>query len=986
MAPPLLSAKNIETLDKLCRFLSSVRGTDKVLMLYSYVSKIAIARLQARDPKSVLATRLRNFAIPVGDTRMLLRYYGLIPLFQWIIFSERNPPPTPFLRLVYRLQNLANLAYYPLEHVYYLASHKVINLTEETTNKIGMWSCRFWAAYVILYFLQLHQEHRLLEMRQLQLTQRSRGNSEPKEILRAEQKSIANDVEGLLVNTIINTAYFPLTLHWSVENSSFPEIGVGLCGSVAAKNSFELMGVQSEEHQQQPFLLRRCVRVLKRRESSAEERMAALTVVNRVLTLGMTAELKRNSQSRLSLKLAELKSDLQSPIDQEQESQLALYSTLASAIFVTNARFIRRMLLPAAAAGLQATVLSLTRIFSALLFTNSDPKHNLNINTECINGLLSLALPFVKLLVSDSDPDSDNDGIICDILSQFTVHKYGILKILDPDIISMLLQIATDVHKKKQYDGILDSKTSRNNGVSCENSSHTFVSPVFLLLRQLISSVELFTQSFTSSDIKFVKDAMMHLVKEVSRFFDEAGNAGSVKFDFMRLLITILIVCDELNVFEKHNAKDNAWNIHIRNGLFDVIQSRLSDEDRISALILASSTFQTVGPTWLFPTLSLSSPLSQSVLIDHPKFATLLVSLTCIDLRVRLDESNPETNTSPSHETSDNKASGSHDVSATISYLSLLANAIKAIVQTFPDSEDNIEGTMNSTDPIKSFPHNLLISLHHALAEVFVAVLAYLVDLHEIYANNRGNVGEFVGSEKSGVIRAAIVAIGVWLSEDSDAANVPEVCAGMDVLVTVVREVGFSDLGGFLIHVTAQENNDSNNEGLDLSENSWGEKDVESGGGNNSGGNAKKRFKECGGVDMLVDWVLFFEDKTGGGLEEMRMAVCCLLNLVVADGVKILASSTVNAGDVGWQIVEKCLLTDLKSGFQEDDAVHVMNACCLSLFILKDVDETSFSRENANKTAKSAIIVLYESRKLEHTGSDLWNQISELWFLATNGV
>ncbi|KAJ3023683.1 UNVERIFIED_CONTAM: hypothetical protein HDU68_008505 [Siphonaria sp. JEL0065] len=229
-----LTNKQQETLDKLCRFLSSIRGTDKVLMLYAYVSKVLIIKLQERDKNSVLAQRLKNLAVPVGDTRVLLRYYGLIPLFQWIIFSERNPPSTPFLRLIYRLQNLANLGYYPLEHIYYLASHKVIQLTEETKNRVGIWSCRFWAAYVTLYFLQLHQEHRLLENRQLQLSQRQRSNAEPKEVLRAEQKAISNEYQSLIVNTIINSAYFPLTLHWSVEKSWFPEMGVGLCGSVAA--------------------------------------------------------------------------------------------------------------------------------------------------------------------------------------------------------------------------------------------------------------------------------------------------------------------------------------------------------------------------------------------------------------------------------------------------------------------------------------------------------------------------------------------------------------------------------------------------------------------------------------------------------------------------------------------------------------------------------------------------------------------------------
>ncbi|KAI8617623.1 peroxisomal biogenesis factor 11 [Chytriomyces sp. MP71] len=230
----VISQQQTELLDKLCRFLSSVRGTDKVLMLYAYMSKIVIARLRARDAGSMLATRLQNLATPVSDTRILLRYYGLIPLFQWILFSERNPPPTPFLRIIYRLQNMSNLFYYPLEHLYYLGAHKVVPMSDETLNRVGLWSCRFWAAYVVLYFLQLYQEHRLLELRQLRLTQRSRSNAESKDVIRAEQRSIASDMHSLLINTIINAAYFPLTMHWSIEGSTFPDFGVGICGSVAA--------------------------------------------------------------------------------------------------------------------------------------------------------------------------------------------------------------------------------------------------------------------------------------------------------------------------------------------------------------------------------------------------------------------------------------------------------------------------------------------------------------------------------------------------------------------------------------------------------------------------------------------------------------------------------------------------------------------------------------------------------------------------------
>lgn len=67
-----------------------------------------------------------------------------------MISLEKSHPPTRALLTIERLQGWSMLAYYPLEHVYFLASHKMLpwKLSSRTLNKISLWSCRFWAAYV----------------------------------------------------------------------------------------------------------------------------------------------------------------------------------------------------------------------------------------------------------------------------------------------------------------------------------------------------------------------------------------------------------------------------------------------------------------------------------------------------------------------------------------------------------------------------------------------------------------------------------------------------------------------------------------------------------------------------------------------------------------------------------------------------------------------------------------------------------------------
>ncbi|KAI8916115.1 peroxisomal biogenesis factor 11 [Gorgonomyces haynaldii] len=209
-------------LDKLCRFLNSVRGTDKALMLVQYSSKIIIWHLQRLNKDSKLAVKVGNFSGPVSDFRILLRYYGLLPLVQWILYTEKNPSPNPLMQTIIRLQNVSNLIYYPLEHTYWLALHKVIDLSDETRDKIGMWSCRFWALYVVLYFYQLYEEYKDLKRKEL------------KKLDDKQIKQLKDEKENLVVNTVINAAYFPLTVHWSLEKSSFPDIGVGIFGTIAS--------------------------------------------------------------------------------------------------------------------------------------------------------------------------------------------------------------------------------------------------------------------------------------------------------------------------------------------------------------------------------------------------------------------------------------------------------------------------------------------------------------------------------------------------------------------------------------------------------------------------------------------------------------------------------------------------------------------------------------------------------------------------------
>ncbi|KAI8900219.1 peroxisomal biogenesis factor 11 [Globomyces pollinis-pini] len=219
-------------LERLCRFFDSVRGTDKALMFFQYSSKLMTWHLRNMNPSSPLACRIANLAGPVSDFRVLLRYYGLLPLTKYAIDCENKKYPNARLKTLERLQNFMMFLYYPLEHTYWLALHQVIPMTEATRNKIGTWSCRFWAAYVIFYFGQLWEERNLRKLKYKAVLAK-KSDSDP-DTLKEELRKLDEERKGWLLSAFVNSCYFPLTVHWSLETSSFPDVGVGFFGTLAA--------------------------------------------------------------------------------------------------------------------------------------------------------------------------------------------------------------------------------------------------------------------------------------------------------------------------------------------------------------------------------------------------------------------------------------------------------------------------------------------------------------------------------------------------------------------------------------------------------------------------------------------------------------------------------------------------------------------------------------------------------------------------------
>ncbi|EAU83106.1 hypothetical protein CC1G_11632 [Coprinopsis cinerea okayama7 len=252
--------KPSETVDHLVRYLGTWSGSDKLFMLIQYTLKLVapFLRLRARlqhqaglrqNPTSTTAAGYDKLAGIIGDSRTLWRMWGLLPIFQWLISLERSPPATRTLLTIERLQGWSMLAYYPLEHLYYLVSHGIIPSTITSplslfsskpkkikldAGKLSLWSTRFWAVYVFLHFAHLIEDRKLLIQRQRAL-RKSKANGLSAE----EKKDIRNRWDAFWSEVVINLGYLPLTIHWSLEKGLFKnDLWVTTFGLIAAVASF----------------------------------------------------------------------------------------------------------------------------------------------------------------------------------------------------------------------------------------------------------------------------------------------------------------------------------------------------------------------------------------------------------------------------------------------------------------------------------------------------------------------------------------------------------------------------------------------------------------------------------------------------------------------------------------------------------------------------------------------------------------------------
>jgi len=131
-----------------------------------------------------------------------------------------NPPEDSLLRGVSYGQVVVNITYQYLENYAYLSSKGVLGWSTEKQNRAYIWSSRFWMAHVGLDFVRLYHE-----------AAKRRNKGKGKEGVEDLEESAWR--AKWRRQLVVNSAWAPLTLHWSLEQGLVGDFWIGLLGSVA---------------------------------------------------------------------------------------------------------------------------------------------------------------------------------------------------------------------------------------------------------------------------------------------------------------------------------------------------------------------------------------------------------------------------------------------------------------------------------------------------------------------------------------------------------------------------------------------------------------------------------------------------------------------------------------------------------------------------------------------------------------------------------
>ncbi|PKY41702.1 Neurochondrin-domain-containing protein [Rhizophagus irregularis] len=437
----------------------------------------------------------------------------------------------------------------------------------------------------------------------------------------------------------------------------------------------------------------------------------------------------------------------------EPQNEITRCLDLLSPESSDDAKFVALMLLPRLLQQDQETV---KLVFGAMDFTflerlmrtsnSSDselPDNTLktiavNIISCCcaIDELLSkrqihARIPTLSTLLSPEE----NEELTKDILKIFirlSSANQAIDHLIDKNVISRIILCITATTNDEVRYLALQAVSYLTNSLITLTSTGQFVSDVVSLQEYTFTILNNLSLTFRTNQEKFKFDLLDFFVKIFSYMTDQ--------FSQMVLL--------------SNKTKLDKWTQNIRFGLKEILSSKLDNEQRDKALTLVMLLLNHIGLKWLFsPTTDLSlkqiSTSSEKNVNDEFKFASLVVQLSCVEIRLMLDE------LAEQHEKQEFQLDKRHEVmlptcytilERSIEYLSQIENLLES-------QETSIELAGVNLDP------ELLLRLKGTMTETFRYIIEYLVSVKETTP-----IEKIIRDES---VLASIRVLSAWFAEES---------------------------------------------------------------------------------------------------------------------------------------------------------------------------------------------------------------------------
>ncbi|KAK8220082.1 hypothetical protein M8818_000498 [Zalaria obscura] len=240
------------TTTHLSRLFSTPSGTDTTLLTLCYtlsllssaLKRLQSLRLSTKRPLlalltptpptlSTLAASTTALSALIADYRIFARLWGLLAIYDWGRETYFSPPSDPVLRAAVWAQVAVNVAYQWYENLAYLAGKGVLRGRWGGKLREEWWwvlSSRFWMAHTAL------EGVRLLRVRELRVRAEREAEAKGVKGERAGEEAERlrrEEVRAWRRRFVVNAAWFPQTVHYSLPKGCLGDEALGLCGLVA---------------------------------------------------------------------------------------------------------------------------------------------------------------------------------------------------------------------------------------------------------------------------------------------------------------------------------------------------------------------------------------------------------------------------------------------------------------------------------------------------------------------------------------------------------------------------------------------------------------------------------------------------------------------------------------------------------------------------------------------------------------------------------